>query len=289
MELTPTRSPAFSDPTKVISSELLSGADLLSDRYSVAQPFPHVVLDGFFRPELAIALAREISALHDRDYRVSFRSLAQRKLQLGNIEGATPQLFPVYDSLMAPAFTRFVERVSGYPDLQADRQFTGAGLQRYRRGGFSEIHLDSNRHPFDVGLNHRVNLLIYLNRTWLPDWGGELVLWSSHNGRPDRPAALIGPKFNRAILFSVARASWHSVNRVRCPKEHTRNLIAIYYFNRVSCPDDERPRSVLWHSTHSRATQMVFEVTNRLITLAKPHARYLRWLRSNKFDGATRS
>ena len=270
---------------QLVPSDLIKNSRLLSYQCSLSQPFSHVVIDDFLNGEVALNLAREIKAIHDRDYRVSFRSLAQSKLQLGDMQRTVPHIYPVHEALTSPSFTRFVEIVSGYSDLQGDRQFAGAGLQRYRSGGFSEIHLDSNRHPFDTGLHHRVNLLIFMNPVWREEWGGELVLWSSRNGRPVRPAVTLQPKFNRAVLFTVTRQSWHSVNRIRCPRDCTRNSIAIYYFNRFAAADDERPRSVIWHSRHGWPRQVVFEVSNRVITLAKPYARYLRWLRPNKFDG----
>lgn len=272
-------------PEQVVSFDLIGDSSVPSDQCSSKQPFPHVIIDNFFNREVAVSLAREIRSIHDNDYRVSFRSLTQRKLQLGDIRGTVPHIYPLYDVLMRPPFTRFIEMVCGYPKLEGDRQFTGAGMQRYHRGGFSEIHLDSNRHPFDSGLHHRVNLLVFLNPNWQAEWGGELVLWSRKNGKPDQPRVNIQPTFNRAVLFTVTSKSWHSVNKVRCPGDQARNSIAIYYFNRFDAAGDEKPRSVIWHSTHGWPRQAVFEVTNRVITFAKPHARYLRWLRSNKFDG----
>ncbi len=269
----------------VISSRLLASGPRLSRQCLPVDPFPHIIIDNFFEAETAKSITRDISALRDRDYRVSFRSLAQRKLQLGNIPGSAAGIYPIYDTLMGPEFTRFIEEVSGYSGLQGDRQFTGAGLHRYRNGGFSEIHLDSNRHPFDVSLHHRVNLLIFLNPGWDSRWGGELVLWSSVNGRPDRPAAIIEPTYNRAVIFNVTARAWHSVNRIKCPREAARNSVAIYFFSRIGVEGDEEPRSVIWHSTRGLTRQALFEVSNRLITKAKPHARYFRWLRPNKFDG----
>lgn len=269
----------------IVSSNLIFSGTELSHQYRRRQPFPYVIIDEFFKPDLATRLATEINALPDEAYRVSFRSLAQRKLQLGDIGGAARHIHPVYEALMGPTFTRFVETVSGFAELEADRQFTGAGLHRYHRDGFSEIHLDSNRHPFDTGLHHRVNLLIFLNPTWRSEWGGELVLWSDRNGRPDKRLAIIRPTFNRGVFFSVGHTAWHSVNPIRCLPDRTRNSMAIYYFNRIGTDEDEKPRSVIWHSTHGWSRQTLFEVTNRVINLAKPHARYLRWLRPNKFDG----
>ena len=186
---------------------------------------------------------------------------------------------------MSPEFTHFVGQVTGYRELSADRQFTGAGLHRYRDHGFSEIHLDSNRHPFDTGLRHRVNLLIFMNPAWGAEWGGELVLWSSENGKPTCPAVSIKPILNRAVIFEVAKTSWHSVSTIQCPRVRVRNSMAIYYFNRLATANDEKARSVMWHSTRGWPRQPIFEMTNRIITLAKPFARHLRWLRSNKFDG----
>jgi 2OG-Fe(II) oxygenase superfamily len=270
---------------ELVPSTLIDTGKVLHRQCSTSEPFPHVIIDNLFHREVALDLAAAISGLQDRDYRVSFRSLAQRKLQLGNIRGVIASIYPVYQALMGPIFTNFAEIVSGYSGLQADPQFAGAGLHRYHRNGFTEIHLDSNRHPFDAGLHHRVNLIIFLNLAWQTGWGGELVLWSSRNGRPDRPVANIEPAFNRAVIFSVNHKSWHSVKRIKCPRDRTRDSMAIYFFNRDGCEDDERPRSVLWHSTRGPLHQAVFEVTNRVITLAKPHARYLRWLRGNKFDG----
>jgi Rps23 Pro-64 3,4-dihydroxylase Tpa1-like proline 4-hydroxylase len=272
-------------PEQVVSFDLIDRSRLLSDRWALTQPFPHVVIDNFFNREVATTLAREISSIHENNYRVSFNSLTQRKVQLGDIRGTVPHLYPLYDALMITPFIRFIGIVCGYANLEGDRQFTGAGMQRYYRGGFSEIHLDSNRHPFDSGLHHRINLLVFLSPGWQAEWGGELVLWSRRNDRPDQPAVTIQPTFNRAVLFAVTRQSWHSVNRIRCPPDQARNSMAIYYFNRVDAVGDERPRSVIWHSTHGWPRQAVFEVTNRVMALAKPHARYLRWLRSNKFDG----
>src|ERR1700751_5250536 len=269
----------------LLSSGLLADSDELSRQYSRNRPFPHVIIDHFFAPETAIDLARVIATIPDSNYKVSFRSLAQRKIQLGDIVGKAPQIYYAYEVLMGSAFTRFVEIVSGYPELQADHYFAGAGLQRYDGYGFSEIHLDSNRHPFDDELHHRVNLIVFLNPVWRTEWSGELVLWSSRDGKPCQPVVSVQPAFNRAVIFNVTRTSWHSVNPIRCPRNRTRNSMVIYYFSRVGADDDEAPRSVIWHSTRGWPRQAVFEVTNRMIGVAKQYARYLRWLRSNKFDG----
>jgi Rps23 Pro-64 3,4-dihydroxylase Tpa1-like proline 4-hydroxylase len=263
--------------------------DELAKRYSENVPFRHLIIDHFFAPDVAIRLGNAICAIPDREYAVSFRSLAQRKLQLGNISAKAPHIGYAYQALMGSTFVRFIEGVSSCHALEADRLFAGAGLQRYRSRGFSEIHLDANRHPFDAGLYHRVNLIVFMNPKWKSKWGGELVLWSSGNKRPDAPAVMVAPIFNRAVIFEVASKSWHSVNCVRCPDESRRNSMALFYFNRIAIGADEATRSNIWHSACGWPRELLFQMANRALRMAKPYARQLRWLRSNKFDGVPKS
>jgi hypothetical protein len=175
-----------------ISPCLIASGALLSKQCRSAQPLPYVMIDVFFESEAAIDLAERIKTLKNQNYGLSFRRLAQRNLQLGNIWAVVPHIHPVYDKLMNATFTRFIEKVSGYRELQSDRQFAGAGFHPYQRNGFSEIHLDSNSHPFDANLDHRVNLIIFFNPVWQSGWGAELVLWSDQNRRPHRPVVCHG-------------------------------------------------------------------------------------------------
>jgi hypothetical protein len=270
---------------EVLSFDYRVRGAFLRDEYLRNAPFPNIVIDNFFAPAVAEGIAQKVSNLRDEEYRVSFRSLAQNKLQLGKVGAAIPGIYPVYAALMGGEFVQFAETLSGFSGLQADSQFAGAGLHRYHRHGFSEIHLDSNRHPFDLDLIHRLNLLIFLNPVWNGNWGGELVLWSDRNEKPSPPTVTIAPVFNRCVLFSVSDKSWHSVNRISCPADLSRNSIVIYYFNRQPLAEDTESRSVIWHSKRSKPRQAIFEITNRVISRAKPYARYLRWLRPSKFDG----
>src|SRR5436305_7872048 len=137
------KSTELNDAVKeLLPSDLLAKSGELSEQYSRNRPFPHLVIDNFFKREAATSLAGSIEAIPDRDYGVTFRSLAQRKMQLGKIVEKAPHIYDAYETLMGSTFTRLVEIVSGYPRLEADHYFAGAGLHRYDGRGFSEIHLD---------------------------------------------------------------------------------------------------------------------------------------------------
>jgi len=89
-----------------------------------------------------------------------------------------------------------------------------------------------------------VNLLLYFNRGWQPDWMGDLELWDENVTRCERS---IAPLFNRCVLFHTAEKSYHGhPHRLACPAGETRKSIALYYFR-----DEGDARAV--SSTHYRA------------------------------------
>ena len=72
------------------------------------------------------------------------------------------------------------------------------------------------------------NLLLYLNKDWNPQWGGNLELWD-----PDVVycGKSISPKFNRCVLFLTNDKSCHGhPTKLDCPIGESRKSIALYYF-----------------------------------------------------------
>jgi Rps23 Pro-64 3,4-dihydroxylase Tpa1-like proline 4-hydroxylase len=140
--------------------------------FTLASPFQHAVIDQFFDEDLACLLERNISSL--KFYPTSFRSLAQKKDQLSNITLHVPTVRPAFDQLADDKFLAVLKDLTGMPDLAADAKLVAAGIHRLPPGGFNEIHLDANRHPLNACLHRRVNLIVYLNRDWNPNWGGRV-------------------------------------------------------------------------------------------------------------------
>ena len=104
------------------------------------------------------------------------------------------------------------------------------------------------------------NIIIYLNSSWKPKWGGNLGLWSNESEKkPGNLVKEIEPKFNRAVLFDTTQNSWHGLpNPLKCPKNQYRKSLAVYYLcdppRKVSkrgkalfapTPDQEGDKSIL--------------------------------------------
>src|SRR5437879_5521062 len=102
----------------------------------------------------------------------------------------------VFDYLNSPRFVSQIADLVGC-DLFPDPGLHGGGWHAHARGGKLNVHLDYSIHP-KLGLERRVNLIVYLTPGWKQEWGGALGLWA-HNqaangpGRDRRSGLLASP------------------------------------------------------------------------------------------------
>lgn len=262
------------------------GIPELRFRFGAQEPFPFVVIDDFFTPEIAAALSGAFPPV--KGMPKVFRELWAYKGQLSDIRKHCQSVWPIVETLHGPAMTGVLNDITGVADLEGDPILAAAGMHQYPRRGFQEIHIDPNRHPMRKELHRRVNLLVYLSQDWESGWGGEFEAWSDAGGKPGTCVASIAPKYNRALIFYSSGKSWHAVARVNCPETQSRKALAIYYYTHGR-PADElyEDSSAIWHS-RDPWKRAVFPVANAAIRLLKPYARYLRPLRGKVFDAAER-
>lgn len=214
----------------------------LAARYQGAQPYPHIVLDDVLRPEAVAEAYAEFAAIDDETWR-KYLHVNERKY--ANIAPDTwgPTLGALLDEFSSPRFVRFLERLTGFDGLLADRSLDGGGLHRSLPGGYLNVHADFTTHHVHQHWRRRVNLLLYLNEEWRPEWGGDLEIWSrdmSHCVERVRPTG------NRVLLFTTADDSFHGhPDPLACPEGTARQSLALYYFT-------EEPRPAI-RSTDYRA------------------------------------
>ncbi|MGH6868147.1 MAG: 2OG-Fe(II) oxygenase, partial [Methylocella sp.] len=147
------------------------------DEYVSAEPFPNIVVDGFFDESVLNAVLAEfpgpkdtIWGLHDLPEEIKLQSKHER-----DIPPFTRQfLF----ALNSATFLEFLDRLTGIEKLIGDPYFEGGGLHQIMPGGKLAIHADFNKH-LAYGLNRRLNLLVYLNKNWKDEYGGHFELWDS--------------------------------------------------------------------------------------------------------------
>ncbi len=268
----------------VVSDEVLRNLDQYSSEYRNAQPFPHIVIDNFLRRPLAEAIAAQFPRMEQMP--TLFKEPMSFKAQLSDIDGKWPAYSLLFGVLQSQDFRQLIGKITAIEGLEADMSLAGGGLHQSPQTGFLDLHVDANYHPDNKALHRRVNLLIYLNSEWEPSWGGALELWSDRHNKPQNRAQSVIPLFNRAVLFSTTRTSWHGVDKLSCPNGVTRKSIALYYYTRTR-PTDEvyRDSSVIWMNRSVLWKRAMYPALNLGIALLKPYAKYLRRLaRRGVFD-----
>jgi Rps23 Pro-64 3,4-dihydroxylase Tpa1-like proline 4-hydroxylase len=134
--------------------------------------------------------------------------------------------------------------LTGIEGLLPDPHMQGGGIHQIHRGGFLRVHADFNKHP-KFGLDRRLNLLLYLNKDWQEEYGGEIELWSRDMARCERR---ILPTARRCLIFSTLSDSYHGhPHPLTCPEGMTRKSIAMYYYTNGRPAEEQRPQhGTLW-------------------------------------------
>lgn len=193
--------------------------------YVSAEPFPHIVLDDFLDEDILNLCLEQFPDIGSA--RVSYqRSQENLKFEF-QPETLSPPLRSFFYSLNSTPFLGFLENLTGIKGLIPDPYFAGGGFHQVAAGGHLNIHADFNRHDL-LGLERRINVLIYLNRDWKEEYGGCLELWDADmRGLRKR----IVPLFNRCVIFNTSSTSFHgNPEPVRHPAQSPRRSIALYYY-----------------------------------------------------------
>ena len=153
--------------------------------------------------------------------------------------------YKAFNFLGTDWFQDKVRFITDRKDISMDFGLHGGGWHAHINGGNLNMHLDYNIHP-KLGLQRKLNIIVYLSKGWHPEWGGGLELWS-HNEETNQPLAhvkTIDIKFNRAVLFDTTQNSWHGLPLpLSCPDDMVRKSMAAYYVGNTPANTDDRPRA----------------------------------------------
>jgi hypothetical protein len=213
---------------------------LLTQAYAAATPFPHIKVDDFYPEARLDEVRREIHSATVDPEAPGYGWFGKRRAS--ELSEFPPQTRSLVEELNSPAFLRWLETVTGIADLQPDPFLEGGGIHRIPPGGYLKIHTDFNWHR-RLQLHRRINVLLYLNRDWDENWGGQIELWhedevAAPTGKPD---ASFAPIFNRMVIFSTTDSSYHGhPHPLACPEDRTRDSIALYYYTRDRPPAEVR-------------------------------------------------
>jgi len=196
------------------------------DAFLAAAPFPHLVLDDFLPEDVADALAAEFDAPAIAWH--PLHHVNERKSVFGDLDRMGPVAAATVRALYSPAMLAVLERLTGIAGLIGDPDLDGAGLHSTGPSGHLNVHTDALTHGKRRTWSRQLNLILFLNRDWRPEYRGDLELWDASVSQCVRR---IAPVFNRCVLFQTTAVSYHGVPEgVACPEGRSRKSLALYYF-----------------------------------------------------------
>jgi len=239
----------FDGPTLLFDwSALEALADRSRETYAAAEPFPHVVLDGFLPADAVARLVGEFPPVEEfaADGPEGGNKIGKHDSTARTPMGAFTR--SLLAQLSCAPFVDFLERLSGVAGLVSDPRGIDSALRHFVRGGRLAVHADFNMKG-RLGLERRVNLILYVNEHWPAEYGGALELWDKQMiGCVKR----IPPVFNRAIVFSPLDGAYHGFpDPVRCPAGESRKSLQLYYY--AAPRPTVRPHRTIWRRRSYRS------------------------------------
>ncbi|MGJ7508217.1 2OG-Fe(II) oxygenase [Variovorax sp. GT1P44] len=198
----------------------------LRHRLLDASPFPHLVLDGIFNPDLLDLVAEEFDMVPESAWaEIRSKYECTRRSVLGVALGPAQQVY--FDIVNSGWFTEWLSSLTDVAYLLPDPKLFGGGLHESRNGASFAVHRDFNHHRH-LGLKNEMVFITYLNKGWDPEWGSALELWDK---KANHIVSTVQPEFGRTILLPHGQKSYHGHTKVlQTPDGRPRRSVAAYYY-----------------------------------------------------------
>jgi 2-oxoglutarate-Fe(II)-dependent oxygenase superfamily protein len=229
---------------QLVSAEALGRTTHYHEAFVNAQPFRHVLIDGFFAEHFAERLLADFppfdpALLRNELYGAGWGG----KVTNPKIRAIAPVYQQLYGLIASRAFLDWMGEVTGIPDLLFDPAMFGGGTHENLHGQDLDPHVDFNYDEAQQ-LHRRLNLILYLNKDWRMEWGGALELHSNPRKPDENQCVAFNPIFNRAVLFETNERSWHGFPKIELPPEErhrSRKSVSIYLYTRERPAEEIAP------------------------------------------------
>jgi Predicted proline hydroxylase len=227
---------------KILSDDLVDKADYYRKQFDTAKPFDHVLITPFFESAIAEAMLTEFPVPVESQMRNEFGGKS-RKFACHDVRSIGPTYRLIDDYISSPEFATLMERITGIQNLLYDPEYHGAGTHDNMSGQGMDTHVDFNLHR-TTGYHRRFNAIIYLNKEWKDEWGGNLELHTNPWDFENDQIISYPPLFNHCVLFETSERSWHGFKRVQMPdgREISRKSFTIYMYTKDRPADETAPK-----------------------------------------------
>jgi len=205
---------------------LEDGVETMRDEFAKNSPYEHIVIDNFCNKEFLEEAVGLIPDAHNAGHNKSNDYIfAKNKFEKSDFDLICPQLAELKNELLSERFSTWLSAITDQ-EIFIDPNFHGGGIHQGGKGSFLDMHADFNYHPENLSWFRNVNILLYLNKDWKPNYAGQLKLVDGRekNGKP----YLIEPIFNRAVIMFTRDYTLHGYDPINFPSGTYRTSIAAY-------------------------------------------------------------
>ncbi len=202
----------------------------LREKVRTSSPVPNFCIDNFLDADFAESVLAAYPSYGDAmKVGRSFDAVNEKgKVQMTDASTFAEPVAELNRTLASPEFLGLLSEVFDMPNLVPDEALIGGGIHQTGPRGHLDVHVDFN-FIADRELHRRLNILIYFNKGWKPEYGGNIELWDADVKLCHRS---FSPIFNRCVVFETNHVSFHGVTAVKCPEGMSRKSFAAYYYTR---------------------------------------------------------
>ena len=215
-----------------LNPKVRGGAGALRGQFAAAQPFGHIVIDDLLDPALFGSLVEQFPAFEAKPALNEYGEAGGKAVR-ADLARLGPG-YAQFDALMqAREFLGWLAEVTGIPKLLYDADYLGGGTHENVSGQDLDPHVDFNYHT-NGRWHRRLNLILFLNERWEPEWGDCLEVHRNPWLPPSEDETeIVIPKANRTVIFETTENSWHGFPRITLPESEkglTWRSIAVYFY-----------------------------------------------------------
>ena len=220
----------------MINTRLLDNEKIkeLNNSFNNKVPFKFLTIDNFLNAELAEQIEAAFPSIDSM--KVRYKGINENKAEDSSFEKFDPILQELNAFVHSQVMNEWISNITGLKNLSTINDRLSAGLHQGGNNSFLDIHIDYNIHPINKK-QRKLNLLIFFNKDWKEEWGGQLELWDKKNC-----FIKILPSFNRMVLFECNEISYHGYSKISCPDSFTRKSYYHYFFQPIA-------KGITYHDT----------------------------------------
>lgn len=198
--------------------------------FQAGKPYKHLVLDNFFRQDVADKLYDNFPSVEKLTKH--WKGMNENKSEGSNFSDFDPIFTQVRNEIMSPEFAQWMEKVTGIKGVFVTDDSLGTGLHQGSDGSFLDIHVDFNIHHVK-NVYRRLNFLVYLNKNWKEEYGGGMEMWNADMTKMEK---VVMPLLNRVLIFETSEISYHGYSKITLPPGETRKSFYTYFYTPITDP-----------------------------------------------------